>query len=142
MTMYFLRRRISSPLSRFSVLVPSEGTEPASAGRVPSGASPAGTCPSSMLLFLFSILLGLFNGPVNTCYLSFQGIGQPAQGIREAAFLEGKLHALPCRCQPAGGAQQDDTRCDAGEGQHRHEDAPSLFLGKAVQICLQPFPCR
>lgn len=128
MTMYFLWRRISSPLSRFSVFVPSAGTEPASTGRVPSGASPTGTCSSSMLLFLFSILLWLFNGPVNVCFLSSQGIRQSAQGIREAAFPEGKLHALPCRFQPSCCAQQDDARCDAGEDQHGYEDAPFLFL--------------
>ncbi|MFK2183704.1 hypothetical protein ACIXKU_14915 [Bacteroides fragilis] len=102
MTMYFLWRRISSPLSRFSVFVPSEGTEPASSGRVPSGASPTGTCSSSMLLFLFSILLGLFNGPVNVCFLSPQGIRQPAQGIREAAFPKGSsMRSLAGVSRPA-----------------------------------------
>ena len=83
-----------------------------------------------MLLFLFSILLGLFNGPVNVCFLSPQGIRQSAQGIREAAFPEGKLHALPCRFQPSCCAQQDDARCDAGEDQHGYEDARTKERGQ------------
>ena len=44
-----------------------EGISPASAGRVPSGASPAGTCSSSILLFLFSLLLGLNRGERRSC---------------------------------------------------------------------------